>query len=292
MPRADLDGISIEYDTAGPAEGPAVLLVMGLGAQMIAWPPQLIEPLADAGLHVIWFDNRDVGRSTWLDQHPPHGLAELLAGVGSGTLPAPAYTLTDMAGDAAALLDHLDVDGAHVVGVSMGGMIAQRMAWAFPQHVRSLTSVMSSSGAAGLPGATPRAAQALFAAVPADREGYVAASLAKREVLGSPGFAQDVHWLRTTIAAGYDRGLNPAGFLRQYHAILADGDRTPLLAQVSVPTLVVHGADDPLIPLAAGRATAEAVPGATLEVVDGMGHDLPPGVCETLVARLREHLRR
>lgn len=291
MPRADFEGISIEYDTAGPADGLAVLLVMGLGSQMIAWPPQLIEPLADAGLRVVWFDNRDVGRSTWLDQHPPRGLAELLADARSGTLPAPPYTLTDMAGDAAALLDHLDVDGAHVVGVSMGGMIAQRLAWAFPQHVRSLTSVMSSTGAPGLPGPSPQAAQALFAPAPTDREGYVAASLGKREVLGSPGFDQDHRWLRTTSAASYDRGLNPAGFLRQYHAILADGDRTPLLGQISVPTLVVHGTADPLVPLAAGRATAEAVPGAVLEVIDGMGHDLPPGVCEILVAQLLAHVR-
>jgi pimeloyl-ACP methyl ester carboxylesterase len=215
-------------------------------------------------------------------------LSDLLAGHRIGSVPPSPYTLTDMAGDAICLLDHLGVDAAHVVGVSMGGMIAQRMAYAYPEHVRTLTLVMTSTGDPALPGATPEAAQALFAPAPTDREGYIAASLARRTVLGSPGFPQDEQWLRTVIGQAYDRGLNPAGFLRQYHAILADGDRTQALGQISVPTLVVHGAEDPLIPLAAGRATAEAIPGAVLQVVQGMGHDLPSAVCELLAGWVRD----
>lgn len=286
MPHAKVNGISICYDSAGPADGPALLLIMGLGAQMIGWPPALIQSLAAGGRRVIWYDNRDVGESTWLRERAPIGVHQLLAGAADGTLPPPPYSLTDMAADGVGLLDHLGIALADVVGVSMGGMIAQRMALAFPDRVRSLTSVMSTTGAPGLPGPTPAAAEALFAPSPIEREAYIAAALAKREVLGSPGLDQDQELMTATIAGSYDRGLNPAGFLRQYHAILADGDRTAALGQVAVPTLVVHGAEDPLIPLAAGRATAEAIPGAILEVIDGMGHDLPPAVCDRLVAML------
>lgn len=286
MQHAAANGITICYDTAGPPDGPAVLLIMGLGSQMVSWPPVLIEGLAAAGRRVIWYDNRDVGESTWLDDRRPAPLSDLLAGVAAGRVPDPPYRLDDMAADAVGLLDHLRITAADVVGVSMGGMIAQRMAIGFPERVRSLTSVMSTTGARGLPGPTAAASEALFAPSPTDRDGYIAASRAKRAVLGSPGFDVDEEWQTATIMASFDRGLNPAGFLRQYHAILADGDRTAQLGQLGMPTLVVHGSDDPLIPLSAGRATAEAIPGAVLEVIGGMGHDLPPAVCDRLVALL------
>jgi pimeloyl-ACP methyl ester carboxylesterase len=291
MPTTTTNGIALRYEVDGPADGPAVLLVMGLGAQMIAWPPHLIDGLTGAGARVIWFDNRDVGESTWVRDAPAIGVRELLAAASAGSMPAPPYSLADMALDAVGLLDHLQVRTAHVVGMSMGGMIAQRMAIDSPDRVTTLTSVMSTTGARELPGATPEAAQALFAPSPTERTAYIASTRAKRDVIGSPGFPQDEEWLQATIAEGFDRGVNPAGFLRQYHALLADGDRTEALAKVAIPTLVVHGADDPLIPPAAGRATAEAIPGAELVMIEGMGHDLPPAVCDRLVELLVPRLR-
>ena len=292
MPHAALDDLRICYETAGPPGGPAVLLIMGLGAQMIAWPHDLIDPLAEAGARVIWFDNRDVGESTWFDHVPAAGLAEVLGSLQSGSPLPPAYTLSDMAGDAVALLDHLGVGAAHVVGASMGGMVAQRMAIDHPDRVASLTSVMSTTGAADLPGPTPEATEALLSPAPVDdRAAYVEAMMAKRRILGSPGLEADEEWVRATIERGHERGLNPDGFLRQYHAILVDGDRTGALAELDVPALVVHGADDPLVRVESGRATAAAIPRARLEVIEGMGHDLPPTACARLVELLLPMIR-
>ncbi len=287
MPIADVNGIQLSYEEAGPADGPALLLVMGLGAQRVGWPPYLIETLADAGVRVVAYDNRDVGESTWLDHAPPVGLAELFGSFRAGRPPPPPYTLSDMAADGIALLDHLDIPAAHVAGASMGGMIVQRMAVEHPGRVLSLTSVMSTPGDPSLPGPTPAATEALLSPTPTDdRETYVAVSLEKRKVLGSPGLAWDDEWVVEAIGTSYDRGVNPAGFLRQYHAILSDGDRTADLAGLDVPALVVHGADDPLIPVAAGRATAAAIPGARLEEIGGMGHDIPPAAAERMVELL------
>lgn len=283
MPHADVNGITLNYNTAGPEDGPAVLLVMGLGAQMNLWPPHLIDPLVQAGIRVIRYDNRDVGESTWFDNVPAVGLAEMFGALQSGTPLPPPYTLGDMAADGIGLLDHLGVKAADIVGASMGGMIVQRMALSAPDRVRSLTSIMSTTGDPGLPGPTPAATEALLTPAPmSDKDAYIQAMIEKREILGSPGFEQDQDWVRSVIEEGYQRGLNPAGFLRQYHAILSDGDRTGALAGLDVPTLVVHGRDDPLIRVQAGEATAAAIPGATLQVVDGMGHDLPPEVCRRL----------
>ncbi len=287
MPTADVNGITICYETAGPPDGPPMLLVMGLGAQMVAWPPYLIDALAAKGIRVTWYDNRDVGKSTWFDHVPAIGLAEIFGSLQSGAPLLPPYTLSDMAADGIGLLDHLDIDQAHVVGVSMGGMIVQRMALEHPDRVASMTSIMSTTGDPILPPPTPEATEALLTPAPVhDRTAYVESLLDKRKVLGSTTLAPDEEWQTTAIGQAFDRGLNPDGFLRQYHAILTDGDRTADLRTIDAPVLIIHGAVDPLIPVQAGQATADAIPGAQMEVIEGMGHDLPPAACERIVELL------
>jgi pimeloyl-ACP methyl ester carboxylesterase len=287
MPHADLGDLSICYTTAGPEDGPAVLLVSGLGSQLITWPPELVGPLAAAGARVIAYDNRDVGESTWFDHVPPVDLSEVVGALQAGTPMPPPYTLGDMAADAIAVLDHLGVDRAHVVGVSMGGMVAQRIAIHHPDRVASLTSIMSTTSDPGLPAATPEATAALLAPTPPDRDGYIEAVLARRRVFGSPGLERDEAFVRSTVEASYDRGLNPDGFLRHYHAVLAEADRTAELQALDLPAVVIHGAADPLVRPASGRATAAAIPGAELVVVEGMGHDLPPAACARIVEQVR-----
>lgn len=291
MSTINSGAVEIAYETTGPSQGPALLLVMGLGSQLVAWPPRLVEGLAEAGWHVITFDNRDVGRSTWLSDLPPVPVMELLSSARAGQVAPPPYTLEDMADDGMGLLDGLGISQAHVLGVSMGGMIAQRMALAHPDRVRSLASVMSTTGDPSLPGPTPEAATALLSPVPIDdRDAYVAAIMEKRAVLASPGLPLDEQATLHAVERTFDRGVNPAGFLRQYHAVLADGDRTALLRMLRVPTLVIHGTDDPLIRVQAGTATAKAIPDAQLELIDGMGHDLPPAVCDRIVELLAPRL--
>ena len=284
LPRADAPDLSL--DVHGPDDGPVVLLVCGLGQQALAWPRRLVEGLTGAGVRVVTFDNRDAGASGWLDDAPVRAMSGMVADAAAGTLEPGPYGLADMAADGVAVLDHLGVEAAHVVGVSMGGMIAQRMAIGHPDRVASLTSVMSTTGDPSLPGPTPAAAEVLFTAAPLDdRAAYVAHTLRGRSVLGSPGFAHDPE-LAEVFGAVFDGGLNPRGIARQYHAILADGDRTAALGEVRLPALVVHGVDDPLVRVEAGRATAAAIPGAELVEIDGMGHDLPPAVCDRLVELL------
>ena len=273
-------GISIDYVDVGATDGPVALLVMGLGAQRVAWPDDLVTALVDGGARVVAYDNRDIGSSTWLVDAPVTPLPVVLAGAASGNVPEPPYTLADMAGDGIALLDHLGIEQAHVVGASMGGMIVQRMAIHHPARVASLTSIMSTTGDPLLPGPTPAAAQALMTAAPTDdRQTYVDAAMKTGRVLGSTTMARDEDAVAERLGTSFDRGINPQGFLRQYHAILADGDRTAQLGDLDIPTVVVHGSADPLIPPAAGTATAAAIPGSRLEILEGMGHDLPPAAC-------------
>lgn len=291
MPTVDLGQISLHYEEAGPTSGEAILLVMGLGTQMVYWPQRLIDDLSKDH-RVIWFDNRDVGLSTKVDA-PTAPMLRVLAGTFGLPVPPPPYTLRDMADDAVGLLDHLDVPRAHVVGVSMGGMIAQRMAIHHPQRLASLVPVMSSSGARLVPPAKPRAAKTFFMTVPThERDAYVDAIAEMRGAIASPGFDHDHEHLRRSIGIAYDRGLNPAGFVRHLHAIAADGSRVPELRRVEVPTLVVHGADDPLVNHRAGRSIADAVPGAHFRLVRGMGHDLPPGVCDLLADEVNGLIKR
>ncbi len=275
MPRVNTGAVELEYDTFGsPADRP-LLLVMGLGAQMIAWDEGFCEALAAEGQYVIRFDNRDCGLSTKFNAAGTPDLQQLVAALSAGETPAIPYTLDDMADDAVALLDHLSLPTAHICGASMGGMIVQTMALRHPQRVRSLTSIYSSTGDRSLPQATPEAMAALTSPVPADLEGFQERSLYLSRTIGSPGFPFDESQQRTKATRMFERGLCPEGTARQMTAIVAHGDRTPGLKALTVPTLVIHGSADPLIPLPCGEATAAAIPGAELMVIEGMGHDLP-----------------
>jgi pimeloyl-ACP methyl ester carboxylesterase len=271
MPRALSNGMELEYDTFGAPDRPALLLIMGLGTQMTAWHPRFCQALADRGFHVVRYDNRDCGLSTFLDGCPPPDIRAVLAG-DTSTVP---YGIADMARDAAGLLDALDIDAAHVVGASMGGMIAQQFAIDHPSRVRSLCSIMSTTGNRSVGRATPEAMAALAAPPPRDRREAGERGVRSFSVIGSPGHPVPPEELRERAEAAYDRSPRTDGFARQYAAILASPDRTPHLRAVTAPALVVHGADDPLIDRSGGEATAAAIPGAELLVIPGMGHDLP-----------------
>ena len=282
MPRTKANGIEIEYDEQGRPDDPPVLLIMGLSAQMVAWDEDFVALLAGHGLRVVRFDNRDIGLSTWFDD----------AGVpdpAAGGLPAPAYSLADMAADAAGLLDALGIDRAHIVGASMGGMIAQTFAIAYPGRTRTLTSIFSNTGdpAAGQP--RPGLAEQLFMTAPGSREEAIEMSVAGSKLIGSPGYPADEDRLRERAAAAYDRAYHPAGVLRQALAVITQPDRTADLRRLSVPTLVIHGDSDPLVDPSGGRATAGAVPGAELWMVPGMGHDIPPELFAGMAGRIAAH---
>ncbi|MFF5075827.1 alpha/beta hydrolase [Actinoplanes sp. NPDC000266] len=287
MPVASVSpDVRIAYETFGHPHDPAVLLVMGFGAQMIAWHEDLCRMLADRGRYVIRYDNRDCGLSTKWDDHPVD-LTAFISAVSSGDIAiAPPYTLSDMAGDGLGLLTALGVDRAHVVGASMGGMIAQRMAIEHPSRIRTLTSMMSSTGEPGVGQSTPEAQKVLFTPKPADREGYVAA--ADRELVWASRRYGDAATLRELAAASYDRSYYPAGIARQLAAMILDGSRAAELAKSQVPTLVIHGLDDTLIDPSGGRRTAELIPGAKLMLVPDMGHDRPRPLWGDLVTAITD----
>ena len=277
--------LELAYETFGDAADPAVLMIMGLGAPMIFWPEELCEMLADRGHFVIRFDNRDIGRSTILEEPPPR-LDQML----SGELGDVPYRLEDMAADAVGVLDHLGVERAHIVGASLGGMIAQRLAIDRPERVLSLASIMSTTGdrSVGLP--TPAALAVLMAPPPSGRDGYVRSFLDARAVIGSKPL--DIERTRELAERSFDRGFYPEGTARQLAAILASPDRTEALGAVRAPTVVIHGADDALISVSGGEATAGAIPGSKLVVIPGLNHDLPPSALEPIAAALRENFER
>lgn len=262
MARARNGAVELEYEIFGAPHAPAILLINGLGSQMTRWPEAFCARLTGRGFRAIRFDNRDTGLSTWFK-------------------PGEAYTLSDMAADAMAVLDAAGVAQAHVAGVSMGGMIGQAVAIEHPGRTLSLTSIMSASGAPGTLDSTPEAGAVLSATPPdpkADFEAFLAHAVKNALVIGSPGFPWPDGALRERAIAEYERAFNPTGSQRQMGAIRGDGDRTERLGALKVPTVVLHGADDPLVPLAGGVATAQAIPGAELRVIEGMGHDLPPAL--------------
>jgi len=278
MARVTANGIEIEYEQFGDAGDPPLLLVMGLGAQMILWEDDFCRELAARGFHVTRFDNRDIGKSTWLRDAGVPGIGEvMMAAMSGGVVPAP-YTLSDMAADAAGLMDALGLASAHVVGASMGGMIAQTLTIEHPARVRTLTSIMSTTGDPTLPQARPEALAVLLAPAVTGRDENIERAVIVFRAIGSPGFPFDEAGVRDIAARSFDRGSNPDGVARQIAAIFASGDRTPRLATVQVPTLVLHGKDDPLVPYEGGVATAAAIAGAKLVGIEGMGHDLPRGV--------------
>jgi pimeloyl-ACP methyl ester carboxylesterase len=284
------NGITLEYDEFGERSKPPLLLIMGLGAQMIWWDEQFCRRLAARGYRVIRFDNRDVGRSTKLDDACPDP-APLLAQALSGQRVAPPYTLRDMAADSVGLLDALGIGSAHVVGASMGGMIAQRMAIHFPERVRSLTSIMSTTGNPALPPGDPKVMAVMTSARPTDPAGAIDFAVGIWKALHGPGFPFDQTRVRELVIESAQRSTHLLGQPRQLLAIIADGDRREALRRLQVPTLVIHGDGDPLVPFAGGKDTADNVPGARLVLVAGMGHEVPQGAWPRIIDEIDGHAR-
>ena len=280
--------ITIAYERLGNPNDPPVLLIMGLSAQLIHWPDGFCEALVARGLHVIRFDNRDVGLSTHMHDAPAPNLLAVL----SGDLSSASYTLSDMAADTAGLLANLGYDSAHIVGASMGGFIAQTLAIEHPACVRSLTSIMSSTGARNVGQPHPTAMQIFAVPPPTTREAMIERARFAAGILGSPGYPPDLAVISERAGAAYDRSFDPVGIARQGVAVIASGDRTPKLRELDVPTLVIHGAADPMCDVSGGHATAAAIPGAELVVLDGMGHDLPRQLWPELVSRIASHIER
>lgn len=282
-------GITIAYQRIGNPDAPVVLLIMGLAAQSIAWPDAFCHALADRGLQVIRFDNRDAGLSTHMTDAPPPDLPAALA----GDLSSVSYTLSDMAADAVGLLDALGFEKAHVVGASMGGAIAQTLAIEHPDRVRSLTSMMSSTGNRSIGQPSPEALRELFAGPRAgNRDKVIQQTLRVFRVIGSPAYPNDDNEVIARAGRAYDRCYDPGGVARQAIATVASGDRTELLRDLAVPALVIHGLADRMVDASGGRATAEAIPSAELMLIEGMGHDLPPGLRPQLAARIAEFVWR
>jgi pimeloyl-ACP methyl ester carboxylesterase len=272
----------------GDPEAPPVLLVMGLATQMLGWPDGFCSALVALGLHVVRFDNRDVGLSAHLHDAPPPDVTAAMRGETSSA----SYTLSDMAADTVGLLNALGLDSAHIVGASMGGMIAQTIAIEHPDRVRSLTSIMSTTGDRAVGKATPEALEALLTPPASSRHDAVDQTISIVRVIGSPGFELDEDELRERAGLAYDRAYDPPGVARQLVAIVASGDRTAGLRLVRVPTLVIHGAEDALVHVSGARATAQAIPGAELVVIDGMGHDLPRALWPEITARIGDLVKR
>ncbi len=277
-------GVELCYQTFGNPDGDPLLLVMGLGGPMTWWDAELCEMLAEAGFHVARFDNRDTGRSSRMEGRVTRGqLARSFAGRGG----RPPYDLTDMANDAFGLMDHLGWDSAHVAGVSMGGMIVQTMAIEQPRRVRSLTSIMSTLGKRTVGWQHPSLLPMLIAPRAAGREAYVASSAKMWGVIGSPAYPKHEDKIRERAEETFDRGVSASGVLRQMAAILNQPNRSRSLASLRIPAAVVHGTADKMVHVSGGRATARAIPGAELLVIEGMGHDMPPELFETLTDIIR-----
>jgi pimeloyl-ACP methyl ester carboxylesterase len=281
MPRVSANGIEIEYEEEGDPQGRPLLLVNGLGGQLVAWAPEMRDAFAERGFRVIRHDNRDAGLSTWFDNA---GAPDVAGGwAGPEPPPPPTYGLEEMADDIAGLLDALGIEAAHLFGISMGGMIVQSFAIRHPQRLLSLCSVMSTTGEPGVGPPTPEALAVLLRIPAPDRESRIAQSVEGFRVIGSTAYPFDEERERARAEVAYDRAYHPAGVARQLYAIISAADRTAALGEVKVPTLVIHGEVDPLIGVAGGRATAAAIPGSKLLVFEGMGHDLPIALVPEMV---------
>lgn len=292
--RIAANGIEIECELHGAASGVPLLLIMGLGMQLTAWPDEFLKALVDKGFRPITYDNRDVGLSSRIDQGraPNLMVAGMLHALG---LPIRTpYRIADMAADAIGLLDALDIAQCHVVGVSMGGMLAQHLAAVHPARVRSLALVMTSSGARHLPGPTARARRAMLSRPynPHDVESRIDHAMGIWRVIESPAYRVSDDELRTRIGRGVRRSYDPRGVARQLVAVAASGDRSPLLGRIAAPALVLHGREDPLVPVAHGMDLAAKIAGAQLEIIDGMGHDLPPALIPRLADRIAANCAR
>jgi pimeloyl-ACP methyl ester carboxylesterase len=287
LARVKANGIEIEYETAGNRSDPALLLVMGLGAQLTIWPDTLFQGLAKQGFYVIRFDNRDIGLSTKFAAAGVPNIMETVQKVMSGQKAEAPYYLADMAADAIGLLDALGIDKAHMVGASMGGMIVQIVAAQYASRTRSMVSIYSTSGRPGLPAGKPEAL-AMLSAQPEGpaREQLVQHGMKLRRTIGSPGYPTPDAELRAFVEKNVDRSWYPEGAARQYLSVIASGDRVELLKTIKVPTLVLHGEDDPLLPVECGRDVARLVPGARIETFPGWGHDFPAGMIPTVTDRV------
>ncbi|MBW1984246.1 MAG: alpha/beta hydrolase [Deltaproteobacteria bacterium] len=293
MPHVKANGIQIEYDTFGDSSAKPLLLIIGLGAQMIDWDEKHCRRLADNGHYVIRFDNRDIGLTTKLDDAGIPDIMEAYNLLAQGKQLTAPYTLDDMADDAVGLFEALNVEKAHICGMSMGGMIAQTIAIRHPEKLLSLTSIYSSTGNPELPPPTPEAMEVLLAPPPEKKEAYIEYLLNVFKTISGPGFPFDKKWHRELTVQRYERSFYPDGVGRQLMAILAHGNRKSALASVSVPTLVIHGSDDPLVPVEGGKDTAEAIPGAELIIIEGMGHDLPhDGAWPQIVEAITAHTKK
>jgi pimeloyl-ACP methyl ester carboxylesterase len=285
---AQLGDVRLCYETFGEPGDPCIVLIMGLGMQLVGWPDPFCQSLADQGRYVVRFDNRDSGRSTAMRDLPAASPLRLATRL----LPRRGYRLDDLAADVVGLLDHLAVSSAHVVGASMGAMIGQTVAARWPHRVCSLVSIMGSTGSRldGQP--SPRAWPYLLRRVPQTKATFVRRLERLFRLVGSPGFPRDEAWLRQMLETSFDRGFSSEGMARQLAAVFASGNRRAELRTISAPTLVIHGTADRLIRLSGGRATARAIPGARLFTVHGLGHDLPSALHPTLVTTITNHTER
>ncbi len=283
---APVNGIEIAYQEVGEPDAEPLILVMGLATQMIAWDEDFCALLADRGFRVVRFDNRDVGRSTHLDDAGVPGRFDLFVGRN------PAYVLSDMAADTAGLMDHLEIESAHVVGISMGGMIGQTLAIEHPERIRSLVSMHSTTGGRFVGTPTAKVFRHMLSPAPRSREELVERIRRTYELIGSPAYPTDQMRLRQVAEASWDRGNNPRGVLRQLHAISSSGDRTAALRKLDLPVTVLHGTRDTLIRPSGGRATARAIPGARLRIFEGMGHDLPRDAWPTFADEIADTASR
>jgi len=289
MPKAKANNIEIEYDTFGDSSAKPLLFVMGLGAQMIRWEKDLCMMFVEKGFYVIRFDNRDVGLSTKFEEAGVPDIMKVFMARQRGESITPPYTVEDMADDAVGLLDALNIEKAHICGASMGGMIVQLIAIRHPNRVLSLTSIMSSTGNPNLPQPKPEAMQILLKPAPSEREAYIEESVKRWRVLYGSGFPYPAEKVHEIAAALYDRSYYPQGMTRQLVAILATENRVPKLGSVKIPTLVIHGGDDPLVPVEGGKETAASIPGAELLIIDGMGHSLPIEVWPQVVEAIAKN---
>ena len=288
--RVHSNGLEFEVESSGDSNAPVVLLTMGLGMQLVAWPDAFVESLVNAGYRVIRYDNRDIGLSSYLDHLGAPNMVWQLLKVKMGLAVKASYSLQDMAKDALGILDALGISQAHIVGVSMGGMISQRIAITAPKRVHSLTSIMSTSAAPGLPEANPVVLRAMLSRPKSQTiEDIVNHSVHLFQLIGSPAYAQDALFAEH-IKMSVERAYHPVGMLRQLLAIAADSKRYQLLSEIKCPTLVIHGKADPLVPLACGKDTADRIAGSRFVAIEGMGHDLPPAVTTLLSDLIVPHL--
>jgi len=292
MPRVNANNIQIEYDTFGDPSSKPILLIMGLGGQMIDWDKEFCELLVNRGFYVIRFDNRDVGLSTKFEESGIPDVMAIIDAVQAGETVETPYSLEDMADDAIGLLDALNVGRVHVCGASMGAYISQIVAFQHPSRVLSLTSIMGSTGNPDLPSPTQEALRILFTQMPTEREAYLEESIKGWRILYGSGFPFDEKKWRTDLANSYDRCFYPPGEERQLAAIRANGNRKPKLASIKVPTLVIHGADDPLVPVEGGKDTVEAILDAQLLIIKGMGHSLPPETWPQIVEAITDNTNK